>query len=315
LSPAFSNAARATLLALAIVGATSRAHAEEKTNSAPTAVAPSEDAIAIAKREFEAVKSARDAGMQPKGGLPSLAVPELQAPASGTTWMPPKTIAPPKKSTHWLVDAMEKKSDARKDSRREQTDREHELRTDATESDLTESLADDKSAAGRKGAASPDSERKSKPSVVNPLTQYLGDWMRPQDYALLKPGLEQSLAGAGSTTRDGNFGYSALNTNSGTLTANVEATLGLGASNAVAPALATAPHENPYLQLLNPSAASAPTAASPLMNIAPAPAPSSPSTMSASLALPAPPPPPKSRMPEFVKPATDEKYFKPLKRF
>jgi hypothetical protein len=37
--------------------------------------------------------------------------------------------------------------------------------------------------------------------------------------------------------------------------------------------------------------------------------------MSASLALPAPPPPPKSRMPEFVKPATDEKYFKPLKRF
>ena len=131
--------------------------------------------------------------------------------------------------------------------------------------------------------------------------------MTPHDYALLKPGLEQAI-GAQIDTRTNAPSSSA--TISLPLLPGTNATFGSVSPVPVSP-VQTAPRENPYLTALSPAPA------------IPAPNPTSVSTLPslpAASALPpflgAPQPPPaKSAVPDFVKPATDEKYFKQLKRF
>jgi hypothetical protein len=72
------------------------------------------------------------------------------------------------------------------------------------------------------------------------------------------------------------------------------------------------PAENPYLQAMNEPP--------PVVNVPQVPPPTvSPlaSSPTPTMVAPAPatPPPPQSKIPEFAKPATDSKLFKPLKRF
>jgi len=301
---------RRTWLALAAAlagGGGAVCGADEKAPASPPVEQPV-DAIAIARREFEAVKSSRNPGLPAKGEFPRLTVPELRSAPPPAPWTPPKTVSPEKKSANWLVDAMEKSADARKDRERTGADRERDRdrgreplgpEKEKEEADANEPRRGSDSVAER--------ERKAENAVANPLAGFLGVWMTPQDYALLKPGIDQAFgdaAGAGG-------GGSAPRPDAATAF-TLPGTDGIGGVNTAAGrAVPATPRENPYLAMLNPPVPAAAPAAG-IANALP------PVSIAPSRAMPPPPAPipaAKSPIPDFAQPAADEKYFKQLKRF
>ena len=284
------------------VGALECAAADEK-SSAP----PAEDAITAAKRDFEAVKSARNPALQQKGELPRIAVPELSTGAPAVSPIAPKSREPEKKSANWLLEAMEKQQ-PRNERDRDRLDRKSERGSPGETLDGNRSDEPAESSRRDQSAQDPQGEKeKREAEALNPLTRYLGEWMTPQDYALLKPGLQDSLANTG-------VGAGSQGTNPlafpmpGSVGSEVNT---LANETTLRGAMAAAPRENPYLDLLN----TAPAAAMPAAVLPAPPA----TTFSAPLpSVAAPPPstvPAKPRIPEFARPAQDEKYFKQLKRF
>jgi hypothetical protein len=296
-------------LGLGLAGGVSASRAaEEKASPAATQAAPAEDAITVARREFDAVKSARGAPLPQKGDAVRFTVPELHGVGAGSTngaSNAPKTPAAEKKSSNWLVEAMERPSDARKDRDRTRPEHERSLLLGSPVKDGSETTTEQRDAASD---PEPDN-RKAPTTAVNPLAHYLGVWMTPQDYALLKPGLEQSLeAGSSSTGAE----IAAMKMGIPTLPglAGVDRVLGLG----VPPPRAgsAGPRENPFLATLN-------SAPSPSVVVAPPQAvtviPVAPTALPATTMPPPQPAPVQSAIPDFAKPATDQKYFKQLKRF
>lgn len=296
------------LASLAAVFAATAVHvpAQEKTAPAASATAaPAEDAMATARREFEAVKRSRDAALQPKGSLPSMSTPSVDTNALSGGWSP-KAPAPEKKSPNWLVEAMEKESDDRNKRSRSGG------RGEATNPDERDPLGPRATTLGGReteGRAS-DVDRKQSPTVINPLARYLGDWMSPQDYALLRPGIDPAAA-SGIDLRKEGPGIA------GTVANPLGATQpGLASLNANLPrSNGELPRENPYLQSLNaPPIAPPPAVTGPVLSgLTPArPASQRPPAYSPPpLATPAP----KPNVPDFLKSASDDKYFKQLKRF
>lgn len=288
------------------VGAVSGA--DEKAPASPAVEQPA-DAIAIARREFDAVKSSRNSGVQPKGEMPRLTVPELRPPpATGTPWTPTKAAVPEKKSANWLVDAMEKSAEARKDRERTGSDRERERgRGRELPGPEKDREGDEEKETRRASDSVEERERKAKNAVANPLASYLGVWMTPQDHALLKPGIDQAFGNAAGTSGSGSSPLTEAAT-----AFSLPGSPGIGGLNiAAARSTPGTPRENPYLAMLNPPAPTTASAAA----IASAPPPLS---VAPSRALPppaAPTPAVKSPIPDFAKPAADEKYFKQLKRF
>ena len=144
-------------------------------------------------------------------------------------------------------------------------------------------------------------------SPPNPLTQFLAGWMTPQDYALLKPGLQpsdtakmlpqtESMA-APATSMSVSI---ILGTELANSTSTSERSM-VGAATQL---------ENPYLQMLSdpaPLAVFTPPVQPIASTAGPSPAPM--------IFVPAPAPAPPAKIPEFAKPPDDNKYFKPLKRF
>lgn len=271
------------------------------------------DAIAAAKNDFDRIKSARDAALLPDSRLPKMSVPELASPSvPSTTTVVPRSKLPLKegKSATWLADAMAKESGARERRGRDANGRERERRGGLSNEDVASERSADPvfgtrsrvSESARQGDE-PESVTAMKPA--NPLETFLGDWMTPQDYALLKPGLSKSFDREGSRAHQtlGPAGTSAPN--------------GLTAffprSDSVNTGLSSAPRENPYLEAMRSELLVGPGS----VNVNPVVAPPIARPPSASSITSAPPPPlsPAPRIPEFVKPSTDDKYFKPLKRF
>jgi hypothetical protein len=137
-------------------------------------------------------------------------------------------------------------------------------------------------------------------AVPNPLNSFLAEWMTARDYALLKPGLQSSGATAAS-----------LPTSPGSEPA-VSVILPVTPKREVP---AAKPGENPYLEILNEPS---PAVAAPPSTVATNANPAVPSPAPPVLLPPVPPTPapaPQSKIPDFAKPATNDKYFKPLKRF
>ncbi len=139
--------------------------------------------------------------------------------------------------------------------------------------------------------------------VANPLAGFLNDWMTPQDYALLKPGLAESF----ETRSDSNKSPDLPKT------AEIRGGIdGLLLGGNASPAMrAPAARENPYLESLKVDLPATPavTTARPSMPIA------APTPARAGIVAPPPPASVANKIPDFAKPPTDEKYFKPLKRF
>lgn len=306
--------------------------------SAPVAVqSPANDPAASvegARRDLDAIKALRDPSNQQKGALPKLTVPEMHTPTPGAPqpWNPKKSGAAEqhaKKSQNWLVDAMER--EARASQARERTSgssRDSRLWRDRNEKsgassntagdELGERSERTEGALDRDGeaiAASRETRAEREPAhatpeVNNPLTRFLGEWMTPRDYAMLKPALDESLSGrgselAGTSPAGATLGVSGLSGSDATLSGAG----GPGRGREI-------PRDNPYLQAMqNLPAPTGPAllAGAPNVTSLPAPAP----VASPRAEAPAPPivVPPKSKIPEFAKPAQDEKYFKQLKRF
>jgi hypothetical protein len=273
--------------------------AQEK--SASAGAPATTDAIAGAKKEFESIKSSRDAGLLPKAALPRVNLPEVSAiaPAVGIGTKQ-KIAAPEPKSSNWLVDAMEKQerpSDARgPNSRTRGRERKAAARTDDLEAGEP---------AARELLVAAGSEERDVPVVVNPLTQYLGDWMTPQDYSLLKPGLQSFEAGAAAKSSVG----MGTPTTAGALGIGSEFVFG-GIASSPSSVIAPVTRENPYLQSMKPDLVTSSVVSPKSVALPPMTAPR-PGT----IAPPPPAPPAPTKIPEFVKPPSDDRYFKQLKRF
>jgi hypothetical protein len=296
-----SHLARGIGLAFAIA---SVAAAQEPT-AALNNSGQAQPSIAGAKKQFESIKSARDSALLPESGMPRVTLPALPSPqGSGPPATSTKRAKPDstKAATgNWLVEAMEKQND-RSDPRRDKStlrDRGGKLGSETEDRTGTDSDTRD---AARDGQGRKDDETSS---VVNPLTRYLDDWMTPQDYALLKPGLTSQFdprAGANNAVLS--------NPDVPVLPGGLSE-FALGGTG-VPTHLRGMPKENPYLQSLRPDSIVPPTTvlSKPVVS-----APVQPPTVHRI----APPPPLTSpattKIPDFAKPATDEKYFKQLKRF
>lgn len=275
------------------------------------------DAIKAARREFETMKAVGDRAQQPNGSLPKMTMPELQQSASDPRpWASPKSKQghpSTKKSSNWLVEAMEKEARRNNDRSGSRDGRGREEAENVDEAagafDPTPENEEELSAlaAERVMREREITEQREKREVVNPLTRFLGDWMTPRDYAVLKPALDDAATGRSNGRTDQSspalLGIDASVT---------ETTLGIGSAGESSRLMPIVPRENPYLEGLQTPPPTIPTpqlfAPPSVRAVAPTPAPMvSPAA--------APTSAPKSKIPEFAKPAQDEKYFKQLKRF
>jgi hypothetical protein len=263
-------------------------------------------AITGAKKEFESIKSLRDAALISESGLPQVNLPALP-PTTGPGTAPnsakqAKSDATKPNAGNWLIEAMEKNDDDRaprgeKSSSHARRGNLREEKDGAKGADVgTRDLAQQEGEGRKEGGTS---------VVVNPLTRYLDEWMTPQDYALLKPGLMQRF-----DPRPDAANSPALNVGVAGLSGGLnEFTLGGVATSAP---VRDIPKENPYLQSLKPDLA---LPATPVRsNVFSVPEARLPGAKQI-----APPPPipalAPARIPDFAKPGSDEKYFKQLKRF
>ena len=301
--------ARIAVAAVLMLRAALAATTDEKPAPVANADSPLQPgAIAAAKKDFDTVKIGRDAALQTPGDLPRVAMPEWQgASPTGSVKAPAKSPTHEPKSANWLIDAMEKQARER-DHRSADHDRQHgsvaNMRSDLESVDRPDSRR-----VGQPGDTS-EERRKDATEIANPFSRHLADWMTANDYTLLMPGVAGSLgdaAGIKGAAGSGSIGSMA------TVIPIRGVELMPGLTGAMPTTLTrTAPRENPYLSSLigpeSPAAAFATKSKTEMV------APAKPPVLPAISTL-APVPPPQSKIPEFVKPATDEKYFKPLKRF
>lgn len=321
MSLASSSSVGMTRLAVTVLATCIVAFAAEPAPAEPAPVTrketPPGEALDAARRDFQTLKATRDPAQQQKAALPKLGMPSMSTgvvePQPIGPLRPEPATPPGGKSPNWLVDAMNK-------SEREAAGRHGDRRPDRGLEDFRGDpamlRARERAPAGREDSRLPSVGGKSQGVGVddarNPFSRYLGDWMTPRDYAVLKPALDVPM-----DSRTGAEGRSPPPLPMSPLPVGIttpDASRGLPAAK-----LAAAPRENPYLQAPPPVASAAVTpprttgnAASPAASFTPGVPVARPA---ATVAPAAPQPATRSQIPDFLKPARDEKYFKQLKRF
>lgn len=273
-----------------------------------------EDAIAAAKRQLEAMKSNAGSG---GAGASSIALPRLDVPQLDPTVRNPspataESLRPDadptsKRAENWLVEGMKEREKEQRTAERKRAGLLQEEREDL------ETSADDVLGRHR------DEEVKSKTvgqedrtspttAAANPLDQYLAGWMSPQDYALLRRTLDSASASKRDEAMPGTL---AADVSDAASLETVLAGLQVGPSVVSKERFPEKAADNPYLQALAETDRARNALAS---SVAPAAPP--PSLKSPERVVPLPPEPTgKPTVPDFAKPANDNKYFKPLKRF
>ncbi len=268
------------------------------------------DGFEKVRKEIEATKTERAQAAPTGAGLSSAAPPDWQGPAT----VPPFAASPLRKATaretnssHWLVEAMN--------------------RTDSSPSvngvgdprgrpgDDLKGLPEKNTArnTGAEKAATGADLRELRPlageaAARDPFARFLGGWMTPQDYALLKP-VAAGESSPRAANRDTGSGSPSFNGRTPELSTSIRTSGGAEPpkKNAAPPA----PRENPYLQVLAPSAiAPGAVLAAPKPPIFSAPRPAAATNVIQPVTTS---PPPKG--PDFPAAIDDEKYFKQLKRF
>jgi len=272
------------------------------------------DTIDAARADLLRLKSDRAGVRTAPGGVPGIEAPEWhggRAPATPVNPARPNPRAVTR-NPNWLVEAMQKSGAAREGER---------ARAGAgslLEAGLFEEVGGrrerSEGAPGelREAETRPASPNSLPPAesaaALNPLATFLSDWMTPQDLALLQPGLTGNLAGGAGppvpvtpfSPASGGVSPTSTIAGGGISVPVRPSTAGLGTVN-----------DNPFLQALAPPSANIPalSTAPPMALFRPPAAPSS----NAIVSPPAPVPP--SRIPELARPPSDDRYFKPLKRF
>lgn len=289
-------------------------------DATPTpAASPSDDSITAAKRELDQLKQATTAGAIDgrSGTLPSVAIPQVHTDDEPMIIPPPQDPTKLKRkqsSANWLVDGVmnakredDKATDRAAPGRRPNRDAADLLSANNSElhfgADAEKSLDPEKLTDAPKSADAPPPPRPD--TVFNPLSQYMASWMTPQDYSLLRPGIDKRASGSGV---EASPAPSAPGTESGALAALA----GIGGETFAAPKTSyapIAPTENPFLSGLSLPDMPPPTSSAPVPP---------PTSTQPSFPLVTPPPsqePEHSTIPDFAKPSDDDKYLKPLKRF
>lgn len=290
--------------------------------------AKSEDAIAAAKRDYDAIKAANSAVEQPGLALPKADVPtidlkttepaeplELRMRSGKLTREEKARLRQKERSANWLLEAMSEQ----KDSARERGPAEgsHEKSAAELAPRSGDFLANSVALLQAKNAQesqrrqeSETAELRARPDV-NPLSGYMAGWLSPRDYDLLKM-TDKAPAADGIPTPPASGGASVPGS-------DLAASLDAGATNvADAPLLSggNSPAQNPYLSDL-PLLPSASVLAAPTPAISAFETP--PATPAPSVWTPAPEPAraneAASPLKELIKSRDDEKYFKQLKRF
>ncbi|MEY2879943.1 MAG: hypothetical protein RLZZ15_2323 [Verrucomicrobiota bacterium] len=290
----------------AVVGATAAEPAAGEKPSADTArpaPAATEDALAAAKREFGSLKATRVQANE-KTSAPDIGLTGLRTEPSATRPAPlgrGAADAAAKKNANWLVDAMAAKEPMPGASRDPKT---------AAETDKglpgRGTLPGLRSAQTLDPRTSASTTEKKNEAFANPLNGYMAGWMTPRDFEILRPGLEAAQATA--EFRSMEKAPDVFNRPSD-VSLGESANRSPGMTVEIRPANARA--ENPYLQFVAPAAAANLPPPRPAFAVAPAPVANVVPPVRAD-ALPSPVGAP---IPDFVKPRTDEKYFKQLKRF
>lgn len=271
------------------------------------------DTIESARHELRQLKIGREA-LPSNPGLPRVSAPAWQEAAGPKlpAVTPRPGAATEGRNPNWLVDAMRKSAESPADDRgrsvRGNTSAPGPIRAPNTpeRSEVSGGMA----AGNRQNREpNPPGVRPVAPSTaINPLASFLDDWMSPQDFALLQPGLAAGrINPISAPTAAPDFGLVALDGRAGSA----------GQGNALQPSRRPASgrsgtlRENPFLQSIGPLV-------TPISAIVPPPraatSASAPAAIQASAAAPFLPSTP-ARIPEFARPTSDEKYFKPLKRF
>lgn len=263
-------------------------------------------ALDAVRRDFEAVRTMRGLGPRPRIEGPALTMPGLQPPPPP---VPPASRNRPEagvsfRSPTWLVDAMET-------GRQRDESRDAVGKGSAVLPLQSEGTGHDRESSPIAGPSLRTSARTAPP---NPFAAYLGQWMNPQDYTLLRPALEPNRPAAALLPPS--------------LDASAEAsTLPGKAVGPPAPSLEPGRslrrgadsgqfQANPYLESISPVVRSSPPAMTPLHPQSSVTAPIARQAPAVAPAAPVSPAPrPASRIPSFVRPENEEKYFKPLKRF
>ncbi len=325
------------------VSAGGRAESNPQPQVVPGAEATS---ILAAKRDLEAIKAVKEAQSAPVLNGPSqrLAVPELRTEPAAVPPPALRVVKPEAKSDNWLIDAMaqserdrregrvrQRLTEANRGSSRTATDREIGSRGAAFGSNagvgrnaidpmaprdrIDSRGARGEAAAERNGSSALSTSDETKtPVTLNPLTHFLGDWMTPQDYALLRPGLE--TGSPGGVVRPGEARFSLPGTPDFALESSLKREIPGGFAVTTPIPSELTPRTNPFLESMSrieftPPARVNPPPVQPDPGLLPsAAAPASPPPASAAVVAPLRP-----NVPDFPKPLQDEKYFKQLKRF
>jgi len=273
--------------------------------SAESSPAPAEDSIAAARRDLELIKAAKGgATEQPRGGLPQFSGSEIQftptaQPRLAHPLTPAETAAA-KKSTNWLVDAMMKKPASATDEKGRLENKSGWENAEIRSENATDNRSQEPTFSPK---ADRQEARQTTEPIVNPLTSFMAGWMTPQDYKLLQS--KTAAESAANLVARGEHASTAVFPGAGGALTGLSS-VGKPPSNATA----QVPRENPFLQDIGVTAA---TASKPLGSIPP---PAIVTQTTAKPSIPAPePPPPRAIAPGVVKPNDDAKYFKPLKRF
>lgn len=289
--------------------------------AAPPAPAPvrnyETDTLAAARDVIRELGVGREARNLPAADLPRFAIPEWHQGADPAPRVHPARPNPgaAPRNPNWLIDALQPPEVTRGPAEGGGGGRSvgPGARAAADHTGITRSRRDWAPTESR-GAAerSPmDSGPPGAGTMTNPLTAYLDDWMTPQDFTLLNPGLLGRAVAAVPPPVPGPV--------TGGLTEGPQPPAGIyrGMNPGSVPPAGSGPgtvYENPFLAALNAPATGGMTAA-PAPRLA-LPTPVSSVTAAPSLAPPPPPPPaPPARIPDFIRPTAEEKYFKPLKRF
>lgn len=184
--------AGAALLAL---GSTGRA-----TDSGTAA----EDPIAKAKRDYEAIKTSRSEAARPASSatanLPRLEVQADEAPVLSPIQRARNTEALEEKarqtrSKNWLVDALDKKSDADLEAPESSA----LAKQDAADSKIAAKTALDRPS-DRRAADLPSKPKKTAVDAPNPLGAYMSGWMTPKDFDLLQLRSRDTAVAKGPST-------------------------------------------------------------------------------------------------------------------
>lgn len=172
---------------------------------------PTASPIASAKRDFEAVKSARGSVEQQSLELPKASAPELHIVSEPLPFSPVRLDAKDKdktrdgarqhgKSDNWLLNAMK---DSRTSSSRDTASATE--RGESSPADTADALHESRDFRGETDIKASAHEKSALPAkhaepVANPLDGYMAAWMTPGDFQLLKSTSAASNGGALSGT-------------------------------------------------------------------------------------------------------------------